>query len=101
MAEKFVVTFRIEKTGMMRYISHLDMVRLMHRAGRRASLPVALSQGYNPHMKIKIEPALKLGLESRDLKGTFELTRPMKSDEFESRLQSKLPDGIRVSGAAL
>jgi len=101
MAEKFVVTCRIEKTGMVRYISHLDLVRLIHRAGRRAGIPVALSQGYNPHMKIKIEPALKLGLESRDLKGTFELTCPMKADDFKSRLQSKLPDGVRISEVAL
>ncbi|MBN1872216.1 MAG: DUF2344 domain-containing protein, partial [Candidatus Omnitrophica bacterium] len=48
----------LEKKGTMRFISHLDLLRLFQRAARRARLPLKFSQGFSPHPKIKIEPAL-------------------------------------------
>ena len=52
------------KTGDMRFISHLDLVRLFQRACRRAGLPVAVTKGFSPRLKISILKALKLGVES-------------------------------------
>ncbi len=57
---------RLEKGEKVKYISHLDMQRLFQRALRRAKLPCAYSQGFNPHMLVSFACALSRG---RMLKG--------------------------------
>ena len=49
----------------MRYISHLDLMRLFMRAMRRAELPLKMSEGFSPHPKLSFKRALKLGVESQ------------------------------------
>lgn len=78
----------------MRFISHLDLLRLFQRAARRAGLPLKFSQGFNPHPKIKIEPALKLGLECDDLHAKIVLKEPMDMIEVRKRIETQLPEGI-------
>lgn len=87
---------RFCKKGILRYISHLDVLRLFQRAVRRAGLPVTLSQGYTPHYKISFERALKLGVESEDEKAIFGLDTWVEAEEFTKKINEKLPEGIRV-----
>ena len=56
------VTF--SKTYHMRYTSHLDVHRTWERTLRRARLPLAYSQGFNPRPKINLAAALPLGFTS-------------------------------------
>ena len=91
---KLEVTFC--KIGDLRYISHLDIVRLFQRAVRRASLPVALSKGYTPHYRISFSNALKLGLESEGEKAAFLLDLWIDPGEFQKKINEKLPEGIQV-----
>ncbi len=84
------------KKGILRYISHLDIVRLFQRAVRRAGLPVALSQGFSPHYRIGFGNALKLGVESEGEKAEFSLGEWIEPEEFKSRLNKKLPEGVKV-----
>jgi radical SAM-linked protein len=93
---QYAYQIRFKKTGVMRYISHLDLLRLFQRAARRAGMPLSLTEGFNPHPKVKIEPALKLGLESSDLKAEIILSKPFSSNEILERLQKELPDGIDI-----
>ena len=46
----------------LKYLSHLDVMRLWERALRRADLPLAYSQGFSPHAKISIAAPLPLGV---------------------------------------
>lgn len=87
---------RFCKKGDLRLISHLDIVRLFQRAVRRAFLPVSLSQGYSPHYRISFDKALKLGIESEDERVTFKMEKWISPEEFKSRLNEKLPEGIKV-----
>lgn len=87
---------RFCKKGILRYISHLDVVRLFQRSVRRAQLPVALSQGYSPHYKISFSDALKLGVESEGEKAVFTLEEPVEPEEFKLKINEKLPKGIKV-----
>ena len=48
----------------VKYISHLDLMRLWERALRRASIPIAYSQGFSPHPKISIAAPLPIGVTS-------------------------------------
>ncbi len=84
------------KKGNMKYISHLDLVRLFHRAARRADIPVALSKGFSPRLKIKFKRALKLGLESEAEEATFELKSSMSLDDFRNKLQRQFPEGVEI-----
>ncbi len=91
------VIVRFEKKGLMRYISHLDLLRLFQRACRRADLPLALTEGFNPHPKLKVEPALKLGVESKDLKAEMVLHTFVSSEDIRRRLDGELPTGIEIT----
>ncbi|MBO5929712.1 MAG: DUF2344 domain-containing protein [Clostridia bacterium] len=58
--------FRIQftKYGDMKYVSHLDMIRLFTRMFHRAELPITYSNGYNPHPKMSVLLPLSVGFES-------------------------------------
>ena len=80
----------------MRYISHLDLMRLFTRAMRRADLPLKLSEGFSPHPKFSIKRALKLGLESEHEEAAIVLKFPVETEDFKARLQKQLPEGIKI-----
>jgi len=84
------------KLGDMALVSHLDLVRLYDRAIRRASLPIAYSNGYHPMPRIMIANALSLGATSEGEIVEFELTQAMEVEEFKQRLASQLPSDIPV-----
>jgi radical SAM-linked protein len=90
------VSFNFSKTGLMRYISHLDLMRLFMRAMRRAQLPLKLSQGFSPHPKLSFKRALKLGVESQAEEAVILLNFPVTPDDFKDRLQKQLPEGIEI-----
>lgn len=84
------------KTGDMRFISHLDLMRLFHRALRRAGLPVAITKGFSPHLKISISKALKLGVESEGEELIIDMSEETAPDIVKGLLNDKLPGGIRI-----
>ena len=81
----------------MRYISHLDLMRLLTRAMRRAQLPLKMSEGFSPHPKLSIKRALKLGLESETEEASILLQIPVAPQDFKNKLQKQLPEGINIS----
>ena len=82
----------------MRFISHLDLVRLFQRTLRRALLPVTITKGFSPHLKVSITRALKLGLESKNEEAVIYLDEPVEADEFIKKINEQLPEGIKVTG---
>ncbi len=80
----------------MKYISHLDLMRLFMRASRRAGLPLKFSEGFHPHPKLSIKRASKLGLESDNEEATIVLKQWMRLDDFQDKLQRELPEGITI-----
>ena len=80
----------------MRYISHLDLMRLFMRAMRRAELPLKMTEGFSPHPKLSLKRALKLGIESEQEEASIVLRFPVIPEDFKNRLQKQLPEGIQV-----
>lgn len=80
----------------MKFISHLDLVRLFQRASRRAKLPVTVTKGFSPRLKISITKALKLGTESAAEEIIFGLDNDIAPEDLVSGLNSKLPEGVKV-----
>ena len=86
--------FRIKfaKTSSVRYIGHLDLVRQIDRAMRRAGIPIAYSQGFHPHPKISFCPPLALGMKSFAEYADFTLRVPFP--DIENVLRSELSHGL-------
>ncbi len=87
------------KKGEMKFVSHLDLLRLFQRAVRRAGLPVTVTKGFNPHPKFSIKRALKLGIESEDEAAVFYLDNFIEPAEFKDRLNKQFPKGIEIKDA--
>ncbi len=85
-----------EKGPVIRYLSHLDMVRLWERLLRRSYLPIQLTQGFNPHLKLSLGTVLPVGLWGKREYLDMELEEDIKPDELRSRLEQVAPPGIRV-----
>jgi radical SAM-linked protein len=92
----YKVNFMFAKFGKMRYISHLDLMRLFTRALRRADLPLKMSEGFSPHPKLSIKRALKLGVESQSEEASVILKEQITPGDFQSRFQKELPEGILI-----
>lgn len=88
------VILQFEKTGPAKYISHLDVLRAMQRALRRARVPVAYSQGFNPHMLLSFATALSLGQQSRAELLDMKLTRMVDLPQMLKDLNAAFPTGF-------
>jgi len=85
------------KTGLMKYISHLDLYRLFMRALRRADLPYYLTKGFSPRPKISFKRAYKLGEEVSGAEVCFYLKEDIPLEDFLSSMNKNLPEGVRLS----
>jgi len=85
-----------EKRGRAKYISHLDLMRAMTRAVRRASLPLWYTEGFNPHPYLAFPLPLPLGQEGLREAMDLRLMEVMRFDEIKARLNDVLPEGLRV-----
>lgn len=92
--QRFVITFSREER--LKYIAHLDMMRLWHRALRRAGMPLAYSQGYNPQPRIAIAAPLAVGVTSEGEMIDILLERRVSMDVLIKELSDQLPDGVRI-----
>jgi len=78
----------------LRYIAHLDLLRAFERAVRRAGLPVAHTQGFNPRPRITWAAPLPLGFISESERADCLLTTPVPPAEFAARLSAQLPPAL-------
>lgn len=88
------------KTGMAKYISHLDLMRCMARAVKRAGLPLWFTEGFNPHLFMTFARPLSLGQESLCESVDVRLVDEMSLKEIKTRLNDALPADITVISAA-
>jgi radical SAM-linked protein len=84
------------KSEAMRYTGHLDVYRAWERLIRRSELPLIYSQGFSPHPKINLSPALPLGFTSECELIDIWLERYMPLLAIEERLKMAAPPGILI-----
>jgi radical SAM-linked protein len=92
---KYCLTF--EKTGNLRYISHLDLMRLFQRTFRRARFRLRYSEGFNPHPRMSFAQPLSLGYIGLGEVLEFETTEPLVPFDVPDLLNALLPPGVRVT----
>jgi len=88
--------FEFGKNGRLRYISHLDLQRFMMRAMRRTDLPVAYSQGFNPHPQMSFASALAMGWSSDVELMDVRLTQAVDPQHALEQLRAALPPEMPV-----
>jgi radical SAM family uncharacterized protein/radical SAM-linked protein len=91
------VTF--SKTGLLRYLSHHELMTVLLRALRRARVPVAYTSGFHPGPKISFGPALPVGVEGARELFDIELTGLMDPSGFLTIINTQLPDGLALLDA--
>jgi radical SAM-linked protein len=78
----------------LKFLSHLDLMRLWERALRRAGLPLAYSEGFTPHPQIALAAPLSVGVTSQaELMDVF-LSRWVPPQSFIAQVSKQLPCGI-------
>lgn len=91
---------KYERREDVRFISQLDILRTVHRALRRADIPVAYSEGFNPQPKVSFGFALSVGLISYGEYMDIHLTCDISPETFISSMNSVMPKGIVLTEAA-
>ncbi len=85
-----------EKRRRAKYISHLDLMRCMQRAFRRAEVPIWFTEGFNPHAYLMFPLALSLGYESGCECMDFRLDGEMSMQTAMQRLNAVLPEDLQL-----
>jgi radical SAM-linked protein len=87
---------RFEKRGEISLISHHDLMRLFERAARRAGLPIAMTEGFNPRPRMSFPLALGVGVEALREIVEMDLSEWVHPTEVQQRLNGQLPAGLRM-----
>ena len=82
----------------LKFLTHLDMMRLWVRALRRAGMPLAYTQGFSPHPRIAIAAPLALGVTSENEFIDVFLDRRAALEFFSREVSRQLPAGIEMLG---
>ncbi len=90
------VRMSFEKTGMAKFISHLDTVRCITRSMKRANVPIWFTEGFNPHAFLTFAMPLSLGFESLCETVDFRLMEEMDLEELAKKINDALPVDITV-----
>jgi len=93
--------FRFTKTGPTVYIPHLGLMGVFERAYRRAGIPVAYTQGFNPKPRQEFAQPLSLGLASRCEYALVSVSEFVQPDTFSEAVSQAMPEGIEVTAAML
>jgi len=87
---------RFTRDETLKYIGHLDMARTWQRIARRADLPLAYSEGFNPQPRMSFAAALPVGCTSDHEELDLVLSPACVIDEVKAQLDRALPPGMKV-----
>ena len=80
----------------IKYISHLDLMRLWERALRRAGIPLAYSEGFTPHPRLSLAAPLPIGVTSETELMDITLQKPLSPYLLMQKIGQNLPCGIEI-----
>src|SRR4030043_1707382 len=89
---------RFNRGEELKYISHLDIMRLWQRALNRAGIALAYSEGFNPHPRMSLAAPLALGITSDAELMDIVLEKFVSPHSFTAAVGRQLPRGIALDG---
>ncbi|NMA65076.1 MAG: DUF2344 domain-containing protein [Clostridiaceae bacterium] len=93
------IRFCFSRGSELKYLSHLDVLRVFERALKRSQIPVDYSEGFNPRMKLVFGLPMSTGLTSEAEYADITLERDMNCEDFISILNNNMPQGIKIHKA--
>jgi radical SAM-linked protein len=87
---------RFSRGEELKYISHLDLMRLWERLLRRAGIPMAYSEGFSPHPRISLAAPLPIGVTSEAELMDVVVKKTVSPLSFMQNTKSQLPPGLEV-----
>ena len=88
------------KKGRVKYVSHLDIMRCMTRAVRRADIPLWYTEGFNPHPYLNFLQPMPLGIEGLNEPLDIRIEGDISNADIVTRLNGVLPEGIEITRAS-
>ncbi len=92
------IRINFSKTGVMRFLSHLELINLFYRALRRADFPLVYSKGFHPLPRVSFSKPLPVGMESLDEYMDVEVEGVPVLNDLIDRLKKEMPDGLDILG---
>nr|BEL01351.1 TIGR03936 family radical SAM-associated protein [Dehalococcoides mccartyi] len=80
----------------LKFISHLDIIRLWQRTFYRAGVEPAYSEGFNPHPRMALASPLPVGYTSRAEFMDLYTSGALSPHYFEDLINRQLPEGIKI-----
>lgn len=90
------VRIKFEKTGPLRFISHLDVMRYFQKVIRRSGIDICFSEGFSPHMIMSFAAPLGVGLTSEGEYVDIRVNHAVSSGEALSRMNAAMVEGMRA-----
>jgi radical SAM-linked protein len=87
---------KFSRGDQLKFLSHLDLMRLWERALRRAGISPAYSEGFSPHPRISLAAPLAVGVTSQAEMMDLFLENRISPDTFIERIGPQLPEGISI-----
>ena len=81
---------KFSKTGHMKFIGHLDLMRFFQKAIRRSKIDIKYSEGFSPHQIMSFAAPLGLGIESFGEYMDIELVSDEISDSELKNIENSL-----------
>ena len=89
------VRLKYAKRQQLKFLGHLDLVEVFHRAVRMAQIPIDYSRGFHPRPKISFGPPLSLGITSSAEYVDLQFERPFL-ESVKDELSLILPTGLDI-----
>ena len=99
MVSKMLIRFSYSVAGTVKFLSHLDLLKYFCKAVKRAGIPIAYSEGFNPHPKLAFGPPRGVAIAGLNEFCDIKLKTPMTAEEFVERFNNALPKGIKINSA--
>ena len=94
--DDITIRFKFSKEAGSRYLSHLDVLKLMARAIARSGMHVSYTAGFNPRPMISFSNPIPLGVDSFAEYCDIRLDKDIDHRRFLRILDSKLPPGFGI-----
>jgi len=87
---------RFSRGDELKFISHLDIIRLWERALRRARIALAYSEGFSPHPRISLAAPLSVGITSEAELMDVTVANRVSPHWFAAAVGQQLPAGMAI-----
>ncbi len=92
-----IIRVEFSKTGLLKYLSHLELIFVIQRAIRRAGIKVDYSKGFNPMPEISFGPPLGVGISGLSEYFDMKVFPPFDLYANKEKLNLCLPEGIKIN----